>query len=97
VLAAASVDELADAALVLEVEREQRLIAEQQGRVAGESLGDAEALLLSSRERSDRRIGVAPGAHRVDEPLYLLAVAAPGEGEAPPMTVHAERDEVARS
>ena len=48
VLAPAPVDQLADAALVAQVEAEQRLVAEQQRRVAGERLADPQPLLLAA-------------------------------------------------
>ena len=54
----ARVEQVDDAALVGEVEREERLVGEQQRRVGDERLRDAQPLLLAARETADRRVGV---------------------------------------
>ncbi len=51
-------DELGDLALVAQVEVRERLVAQQQLRVADEGLGDPQALLLAARQAPDRGIGV---------------------------------------
>ena len=82
-------------ALVLQVEREQRLVAEQEGRIARERLADAQPLLLAAGERADRRVGIAAGADRVDQALDLLPIRTATGSAAPTVTVHAESDQVA--
>ena len=67
VLAPAPVDEFADAALVLQVEAEQGLVAEQQPRVAGERLPDAEPLLFAAGQVADRFVGVVGGADGLEQ------------------------------
>ena len=57
-LAAARVEEVAIDPLVREVEREQRLVGEQQRGIGDERLRDAQPLLLAAREPADRRVRV---------------------------------------
>ena len=56
---AARVEEVDDAALMGEVEGEQRLVGEDQHRIGDERLRDAQPLLLAAREPADWRVGVA--------------------------------------
>ena len=57
VLAAVPVDEADDRLLVGEVEARERLVAQQQRRIVGERLADAQALLLAAREHADGPVG----------------------------------------
>ena len=66
-LAAVPVDEPDDGLLVGEVEARERLVAQQQPRVVGERLADAQPLLLAAGEQPDGPIGEVAGADRVDE------------------------------
>ncbi len=58
-LAPALVDERGDGPLAGDVEREEGLVAEQDGGVAEQRLGDAQPLLLTARQAADRRVGEA--------------------------------------
>ncbi len=89
------VDELDDRLLVREVERQQRLVAQQHLAVADERLRDAEALLLTAREQTDRRIGVGLGADRRGSRRRPRAPARVPERQAAPMTVEPEAHEIA--
>ena len=95
-LAAVPVDQVADDALRAQVERAERLVAEQQAGVAGERLPDAQPLLLAAGEagrpararsarRRPRRAGRRCARRR----------AAVGQRDPPAVTVDAERDQVA--
>ena len=82
-------------ALAGQVESEQRLVAQQDLGIAEEGLGDAQALLLATREQADRGIGVGAGA---DRPQGLVHPFSDGSGVArqtPVVAVDAEADEVA--
>ena len=83
------------ALLVREVERQQRLVAQQHLRIADQRLGDAQALLLSAGEESDRRVRVALGADRSDRVVDERAAAGGREREAAPVTVEPEPHEIA--
>ena len=61
-VASAAVDELGDAALVREVETREGLVAQQEQRVVGERLPDAQSLLLAAREGADRAVDANPVA-----------------------------------
>ena len=94
-LAAVPVDEPDDGLLVREVEARERLVAQQQPRVVGERLTDAQPLLLAAREQPDRVVGEVARADGVDEPVDALALAAARERQAEAVPVDAERHEVA--
>ena len=66
-VAAVPVDQSDDRLLVREVETRQRLVAQQQPRVVGERLPDAQALLLAAGEQPDRAVGELARADGVDE------------------------------
>ena len=86
---------LATRVLVLQVEAQQRLVAEQQRGVAGERLGDAQPLLLAAGEQSDRAIGERGRAdlrHKFGHPRPIGGTA---DRQAEAVTVDTERDEVA--
>src|SRR3954468_9185606 len=67
--AAVRVEEAGDDLLIREVEREERLVGEDERRVGDERLRYAKTLLLAAREASERRIGIAPGADGLDRLL----------------------------
>ena len=67
VRAAARVEQLGDLALVVQVEAEQRLVAQEQRRLGEQRLGDPEALLLASAEHADGR------SARLDAPTGAMA------------------------
>ena len=64
---AVPVDEPDDRLLVGEVEARERLIAQQQARVVGERLADAQPLLLATGEQSDGAVGELPRADLVEQ------------------------------
>ena len=63
-LAAVPVDEPDDGLLVREVEARERLVAQQQPRIVGERLTDAQPLLLAAREQPDRVVGEVAARRR---------------------------------
>ena len=72
-------------ALVGQVEREQRLVAQQHVRVADQGLRHPQPLLLATGQPPDRRVGVrraADGGERGVHPLAPLPAAAQPEAEA---------------
>ena len=90
------VDQLAHGTLLAEVEADQRLVAQQQGRVADQGLRHAQPLLLAARETPDGAIGVALRTDRrqrlVDPAAY---VGTTGESQARPVPVDPEGHQVA--
>src|SRR5207237_1246185 len=87
-------DEVGDRLLVAEVEVRERLVAEQDPRVADESLRDPQALLLAAREPCDRSVGVRlslDGRERTGNARVRCGV---GPGDAPAVSVDTETDEV---
>lgn len=93
--AAVLVDEAYDGLLVGEVEARERFVAQQQARIVGERLPDAQPLLLAAREHPDRLVREAARSDGVDEGVDALAVGASGDRQAEPVPVDAEGDEVA--
>ena len=83
------------ALLAGQVEGEQRLVAEQDLRVAEEGLRDAETLLLAARQQADGRVGVRTGADRLEDLLHPLPDGPCVAWQPPAMAVDAEADEVA--
>ena len=95
-VAPARVDELADRLLVREVEREQRLVAQQHLRIADQRLRDAEPLLLAARQQPDRRVGVALARRPTGSPSSTRArLARVTERQPAPVTVETEAHEIA--
>ena len=94
-LTAPVVDELDDGLLVREVERQQRLVAQQHLRIADERLRDAEALLLTARQQTDRRIGVGSAPRpRGSRRRRARGSRAFPNGRPAAMTVEPEADEI---
>ena len=93
-LAAVPVDEADHGLLVREVEARQRLVAQQQPRVVGERLTDAQSLLLAAGEEAHGVVGEVARADGVDEAVDALPLAAAGERQPEAMPVDAERHEV---
>ena len=94
-LASVTVDERDHRLLVGEVETREGLVAQQDARVVGERLADAQALLLATREQAHGAVGEVLRPDRADQRVHALAIGAPREGDAPLVPVHTERDEVA--
>jgi len=74
------VEQTRDRLLVGEVEREQRLVREDQRGLLDERLRDPQPLLLAAREAADRSIALGGGADRVE----CLVDSAPGRCVEPP-------------
>ncbi len=89
------VEQIDDAALVGEVERQQRLVGEDQHRVGDERLRDAQPLLLAAGEPADRRVRVGGCADLVQRRVDSRAVVCVEAAEAPAVAVEAEPHEVA--
>ena len=91
----ARVEQVDDAALVGEVEGEQRLVGEDEHRVGDERLGHAQPLLLAAGEPADGRVRIRRrpdlGERGVDTRAILVAEAA----DAPAVAVETEPHEVA--
>ena len=68
------VDQVRDDLLVGQVEREQRLVAQQHRRVADQRLRHPQPLLLAAGEPPDRRVRVVPGR----PPLQRRVAPVPG-------------------
>ena len=88
-------EEAGDDLLIREVEGEERLVGEEERLVGDERLRYPKPLLLTARESSERRIGVAAGADGLDRPLDALVLGCREAGRAPPMTVETEAHEIA--
>ena len=71
-LAAVPVDQVADDPLRAQVERDQRLVAQQQAGVARERLADAQPLLLAAGEPGYRHARVVRGADGVEQGVDAL-------------------------
>ena len=80
---AVRVEQAGDHLLVREVEREQRLVGEEERRVGDERLRDPEPLLLAAREAPDRRVGVRRRAHGVERAVEPVRVGRREPGERP--------------
>lgn len=78
-LPAVPVDQLADHALVPEVEAEERLVAEEEPRIRRQGLGHAQPLLLPAGESGDRGVGVRGGAHGVEQLVDPGALGPPAD------------------
>ncbi len=63
-----------------EVEAVERLVEDEQLRLAHERLGDQQPLLLTARELPDRARGVTGGIDELDHVLHTLALAAASAG-----------------
>ena len=61
------VDQVDHHLLVGEVERQQRLVAQQHGRVGGQRLRDPKALLLAAGQLSERHVGVRRRLHLTEQ------------------------------
>ena len=92
VLAAVPVDDRDDLFLRGRVEREQRLVTQQQPWPARQGLGDPQPLLLPARQEPDRHIRIRLSADRFDHGVHL---AGPGPRQARALAVDAELDQVA--
>ena len=89
-------DELGDLALVAQVEVRQRLVAEQELRVADEGLGDAQALLLAARQAPDRAHPRTAVPRPTRSPSATRRATRPiRPADAPAVAVEPEPDEVA--
>ena len=94
-VAAAAVEQVDDRPLRRQVEREQRLVGQEQGRVGDERLGDPQALLLAAGEPPHRELGVRGRADGRKRACNALVGRPRVQSEAPPVAVQAEPDEVA--
>ncbi len=94
-VAPARVDQLADRLLVREVEREQRLVAQQHPRIADQRLRDPQPLLLASRQQPEGRRCVTLRADRPDRGVDARTGRGGGEREAAPVAVEPEPHEIA--
>ena len=94
-LAAMPVDQVADDPLRAQVERAQRLVAEQEARVARERLPDPQSLLLAAGQAGHRHARVVRGADGVEQGVDAPAAGGGRERDPPAVTVDAERDQVA--
>jgi hypothetical protein len=69
-LVALPVDQPADRLLVVQVKGEQRLVTQEDARLGGQGLGDAQALLFPARQPPDGGVGIGGradlGEQRVD-------------------------------
>ena len=91
VLAVVLAEQPGDRLLRGRVEGQQRLVAEQQPRPAGQSLGDPQPLLLPTGQQPDRRIRVVLRADRLNDAVDLAGT---GPRQAPAVPVNAELDQV---
>jgi hypothetical protein len=90
------VDQVAHGPLAGEVQREQRLVAQQHLGVADQGLRHTEPLLLAAGQPGDRRLRERLGAHFGQCLVHpLAAFLDPGHPGAPTVPVQAKPDEVA--
>ncbi len=94
-LSPARVEQVDDAALVGEVEGEQRLVGEDEHRVGDERLRHPQPLLLAAREPADRRVRVRRRPDLVERSVDARAILGAEAPEAPAVAVETEPHEVA--
>src|SRR5450759_1620207 len=87
-------DQLDDQALVSNVELRERLVHEQEARVADQCLREKKPLLLASRQLPDRAVRVRLGVHRADRRVRRGGGGRTEKSHPPAVAVHAEADEV---
>jgi hypothetical protein len=94
VAAPAVVEQLHHRALVVQVQRHQRLVAQQHVRIGGQRLGDAQPLLLAAGQLPDPHLPVVArpdfGEQLVDPGPSPL----PGRPDPPPVAVQTEPHQV---
>ena len=83
-VAAAAVDQLRHQLGVGRVQRQQRFVAQQQHRVAGQRLGDPDPLQLAARHQPDPDVGQLFAVDLLQRPLHGCAPAGPIGGRAAP-------------
>lgn len=84
-----------EGALVVQVEGEQGFVAEQDPRVGGERLRDADALLLAAGEPSEGNVRVGRRTDRIQQVVHPAADRAAGEWQPPAVAVESEAHQVA--
>ena len=90
-----AVNHFADRLLVIQVKRQQGLVAQQDPRVAGQCLGGAQALLLASGEIGYRAVGVAAGANELQQFVDLVAHSPAAHADPGLGAIHPQRHQVA--
>ena len=91
----AGVDEGADGPLLMQVERDQRLVAQQQLRVSDQCLPDPEPLLFPTGQVLDPAGGEGGGVDGGHHLIDRLPSRPAGQGEPEPVAVEAKADEIA--
>src|SRR6185312_8624857 len=92
-LALNAAHELDDAALVVGVEADQRLIEQQQPRPAEQSLREQQALALPARELDQHALREGAAADGIDRPLEIEARLGPQSRQSPAIPAGGARDE----
>ena len=88
-------DQVGDLLLVVQVQAGQRLVAQEQARIADDRLGDPQALLLAARQPPDRRVGVGRRLDRLDHLVHPPTIGARRPADAPAVAVDPQLDQVA--
>ena len=88
------VEQARDDRLVGEVEREKRLVGEQEHGLRDERLRDAQPLLLAAGEPADRRVGIRRRSDLVERPVDARALVRRQPAGAPAVAVEPESDEI---
>ena len=83
--------------LAADVQVGERLVEEQQSRMADQRVGDEDALLLAAGEVADARIRETHRVDGVEHLVDLLATRWRRQRQTEPLPVDAEADEVARA
>ena len=96
VAAAALIDETAHFALVVQVQADQRLVAQQDRRLGDQRLSDPQALLLTAGELADRPVGEVAACTASIARLHPLTDGSwPSRRRPKTVTVDAEPHEIA--
>jgi hypothetical protein len=90
---APGVDQFGHGPLVVQIEGEQRLVAEQDPRVGGQGLPDAHALPLAAGQQTQGHVGVGQGPDLPQDLVHPAAhgPGAPGGAEAVPVDAEAHQ------
>ncbi|CAM5560958.1 hypothetical protein SALBM311S_01302 [Streptomyces alboniger] len=95
VRAAPRVDQLGHGPLVVQVEGEQRLVAQQDAGVGGQCLPDAHALAFTAGQQAERDVGVGGGPDRLQDFVHPAAYGTRTQPESEAVPVDPEAHQVA--
>ena len=88
-------EELHGRLLVVQIQAEQRLVAQQDLGIADQGLGDAQALLLAPRQPPDRGVRIWPRPHQRQHLVDSAVDAARAQGGSPSVSIQTQGHEIA--